>query len=183
VVVDHILGQGSHQVTRLFHFPIGPVQAEGNAAHTAFPAGMNIRVQPVDTAQLKMRTGMIPTGLATAQKASVAALINQGKLPLTLCTVLLPYADAKDLPKVTSIPSGAGLVSRIRLEFPSGQSDEIAIGPADGPLVIGSHQANTRALCVRQGPVANAVIVIHPGVGPETQTAAESANDKNKHAQ
>lgn len=183
VVVDHILGQGSHQMTRLFHFPIGPVQAEGNAAHTAFPAGMNIRVQPVDAAQLKMRTGLIPTGLATAQKASVAALINQGKLPLTLCTVLLPYADVKDLPKVTSIPSVAGLVSRIRLEFPNGQSDEIAIGSAEGLLVIGSHQANTRALCVRQGPVANSVIVIPPGVGPETRPVAESAHDKNQHAQ
>jgi len=182
VVVDHILGQGSHQVARLFHFPIGPVQAEGNAAHTAFPAGMNIRVQPVDTARLKMRPGMIPTGPATAQKALVAALINQGKLPLTLCTVLLPYADVKDLPKVTSIPSGAGLVSRIRLEFPNGQSDEIAIGSAEGLLVIGSNQANTRALCVRRGPVANSVIVIPPGVGPETRTVAESAQGKNKNA-
>ena len=167
VVVDHILGQGNHQVTRLFHFPIGPVQAEGNAAHTAFPNGMNIRVQPVDTAKLKMRTGLIPTGPATAQNASVAALISQGKLPLTLCTVLLPYANVKDLPKVTAIPSGAAGVSKIRLDFPNGQRDEIALSDKDDPLEIGSHRAVTRALCVREGPEASSVIVIPPGVGPE----------------
>ena len=167
VVVDHIFGPGDHKVTRRFHFPIGPAAAAGNAAHTAFPSGMNVRVQPVDAAKLKMRSGLISTGPVTVKKAPVAELISQGKLPLTLCTVLLPYADAKDLPKITSLATGAGLVSKILLEFPNGQRDEIAIGPTEDLLAIGSHQAITRALCVRQGPVANTVIAIPLGVGPE----------------
>ena len=170
VVVDHIFGQGEHQVTRLFHFPIGPAEMHGNAAHTAFPSGMNIWVQPMDNAQLKMNTGLIPIGPVKTKEAWVATLTSHSRLPLTLCTVLLPYADAKELPKFSSLPSDADLASKIYLEFPNGQRDEIMIGYKDAPLTLGTHQANTRALCVRQGTLANTIITIPPGIGPNKMT-------------
>ncbi len=87
---------------------------------------------------------------------------------MTLCTVLLPDADVKDLPKVSSIPAGADLGSRPRLEFPNGQNDEVAISLAEMPLVVDLDQENTRAWCVRQGPSANTVIAIPPGMVPAT---------------
>ncbi len=165
VVVDHISGSGTHEVTRLFHFPVGPTRADGNAAQTDFPDGMNLRVQPVDGAKLEIRSGMIATGLTTGTQAAVAALITHDKLPLTLCTVLLPYASAQTLPTVTSVSTGDTLTSRITLTFPDGQRDDIAISAEPSSLVIGSHHAETQALCVRQGPEANTVITIPPGVG------------------
>lgn len=117
---------------------------------------------------LELRSGLIPTAPTTAQNASVVAWINQGQLPFTLCTLLLPYADVKDLPKVSSIPAGADLVSRLRLEFPNGQNDEVAISLAEIPPVAGLHRENTRALCVRKEPSDNTVMVIPPGMGPAT---------------
>ena len=174
VVVDHIFGQGSHEVTRLFHFPIGPASARGNAAHTDFPEGMNIWVQPVDSAKLEMRTGPIPTGPVKFESAPVAMLVAHGPLPMTLCTVLLPYANVKDLPTITSVPPATPFASRIRLDFPDGQRDEITISYKEEPLEIGSHRAVTRALCVREGPEAKAVIAIPAGIGPDKQVMSNT---------
>jgi hypothetical protein len=164
VVVDRITGQGEHEVTRLFHFPIGPAQADGSAAQTAFPDGMNIRVQPVDAAKLEMRTGLIATGLVSLEKAPVAALISNGSLPQTLCTVLMPYATEKDLPQVKALSDSNTEESRIALVFPNGQRDEIVIAPETRSLAIQSQKAQAQVLCVRQGPAANSVIAIPGGV-------------------
>jgi hypothetical protein len=170
VVMDYIAGEGKHEVTRLFHFlPKSHAKADGNAAHTDFATGMNIRVQPVDGAKLEMREGIIAgQSKDFVTQAPVAALVTKGKLPMTLCTVLLPYIEAKELPKVRAVKSADPQVIQFRLEFPNGQRDEIAIASESKQLVIGAQHANTRALCVRQGPVANEVIAIPDGIGPAT---------------
>lgn len=168
VVTDFIGGQGKHEVTRLFHFASGTsATADRNAAQTAFQDGMNIRVQPVDDARLELRTGLVVGGSVTFRKGSVAALISKGNLPMTLCTVLLPYANAKELPKVTAVKASAPDVMQLRLDFPNGQRDEIAIAAEPSPLRIGSQQAHTSALCVRRGPLANSIIAIPNGIGAE----------------
>ena len=164
VVVDRITGQGEHEVTRLFHFPIGPARADGSAAQTAFPDGMNIRVQPVDDAKLEMRTGLIATGLVSVEKAPVAALISNGPLPQTLCTVLVPFATEKELPKMTALTNCGTDESRIALVFPNGQRDEIVIAPATRSLAMQAQKAQAQMLCVRQGPTANSVIAIPAGI-------------------
>ena len=162
VVVDRITGQGKHEVTRLFHFPIGPARADGSAAQTAFSDGMNIRVQPADSAKLEMRTGLIATGLVSVEKAPVAALISNGPLPQTLCTVLIPYATEKELPKVIDHSGSNVAESSLTLVFPNGQRDEIIIAPETKSLAIQAQKAQGQVLCVRQGPTANSVIAI-PG--------------------
>ena len=164
VVVDRIVGQGEHEVTRLFHFPIGPARTAGNAAQTSFPDGTNIRVVPVDGASIEMRSGPIATGLVSVEKAPVVALVSKGQLPKTLCTVLLPYAAVTDLPEVTALADGSTDEARMVLDFPNGQRDEIVIASASGPMTIRDQQANAQALCVRKGPVANQVIAIPGGV-------------------
>ncbi len=162
VVVDHLFGQGNHTVTRLFHFPIGPVEAGDKSIRTAFPTGMNIQVQPADNARIELGTNLIPTGPVSSQEASVAVLTTRGNLPLTLCTVLLPYASKSDLPKITTLSADSDPVAHIRLDFPEGQHDEIAISSTNSPLEIAGHRATTRALCVRQGTLANSTIAIPP---------------------
>jgi hypothetical protein len=165
VVVDWIAGPGDHEVTRLFHFPIGAARMDGTAAHTAFPDGMNIRVQPADGAKLEMRTGLIATGLVSVEPSPVAALISKGPLPQTLCTVLLPYATEKDIPTVTTPTDTKTGESRILLSFPNGQRDEIIIAPDIRSLTIQNQKAKAQVLCLRQGPVANRVIAVAGGVG------------------
>ncbi|HTL73203.1 MAG TPA: heparinase II/III family protein, partial [bacterium] len=170
VVVDHIAGAGEHEVTRLFHFPAASgVVTDGAGAHTEFASGMNIRVQPMDAAKVELRTGLLSGGdKAFVTEAPVAALVAKGKLPMTLGTVLLPYAEANELPKVRVVKSADPQIIRFRLEFPNGQRDEIAIASESKELVIGAQQAKTRALCVRQGPVANEIISIPDGIGAAT---------------
>lgn len=160
LVLDKISGRGNHEVTRLFHFPIGPAKTDGNAAQTTFPDGTNIRVQPVDDARLEMRTGFIATGLVTVEKAPVAALISKGGLPQTLCTLLLPFTNENERPKVTALATGGDGASKILLNFPNGQRDEIAIAMEPSSLMVQNKKAPARVLCVRQGPLANTTIVI-----------------------
>ncbi len=165
VIQDRIDGTGEHEVTRLFHFPEGPAKQAGNAAHTGFPTGMNIRVQALEPSGLEMRTGLLATGQTTVIDAPVAAFTTQGKLPLTLCTVLIPYAKENELPKISSKDSNTPGESRLVLKFPGGQKDEIIIGASDtGSLTIENHAARARVLCVRQGPVAQEVIEIPGGI-------------------
>jgi len=175
VVMDHIQGEGEHKVTRLFHFPAGSAaQADGNVAQTCFTNRMNIRVQPVDVAKLEMREAMhAGKNKAMVYPAPVAALLAKGKLPMTLCTVLLPYADVKDLPQVRALKTGDPKIARLRLEFPDGQRDELALAAEPTALVIGSERAKSRALCVRRGPQSNAVIDIPDGVGEATFASTE----------
>lgn len=160
LVLDKISGPGTHEVTRLFHFPIGPANIEGNAAQTAFPNGTNIRVQPVDDARLEMRSGLLATGLVTVEKAPVAALLSQGLLPQTLCTLLLPFVNENEQPTVTALATDREGASRILLTFPNGQRDEIAIATEPSTLMVQKQKAKARVLCVRQGPLANMIISI-----------------------
>ena len=160
VVQDTISGEGNHEVTRLFHFPTGPAKMDGNAAQTTFPDGTNIRVQPVDHAKLEMRTGLIATGLVTVEKTPVVALTSKGCLPQTLCTLLLPFVNENELPKVTALAAAGQGVSKFLLIFPNGQRDEITIAAEPTALTVQNHKASAHALCIRQGSLANTIIMI-----------------------
>jgi hypothetical protein len=180
VVVDHIAGEGEHEVTRLFHFPAGSeAKADGNVAQTAFNNGMNIRVQSVCPATLEMRQAMhAGENKSVVFPAPVAALVAKGKLPLTLGTVLLPYAEAKELPQVRAVKTTDPQIVQFCLEFPNGQRDEIAIAAESSQLAIGAERAKTRALCVRRGPVANEVIAIPDGIGAATFASVQENRSK-----
>lgn len=160
VVLDNVEGQGSHEVKRLFHFPLGPAKVVGNAAQTDFPKGTNLRVQSVDGSQLEMQAGQIATSLATVEKAPVAVFTNTGKLPLTLCTLLLPFRDAKDLPIVNSLGTDDAGQKKFEICFPNGQHDEIVIAGATADLSVANQKVKARVLCVRRGPQANGLITI-----------------------
>jgi hypothetical protein len=161
VVADHVAGQGPHQLTRLFHFPLGSaVRADTHCAQTGFNSGTNLRVQAADDAAVELGEGLIPTGAATTAMAPVAALVSKTVLPAALGTVLLPFADARKLPVVRALPGDDPQVLRLEVTFPNGQRDELAIAAAPTDLKIGGQEIRARAACVRRGPMGEGTITV-----------------------
>ena len=171
VVVDHVFGEGEHELTRLFHFPLVEVQSDGNCARTKFAEGQNILVAGADGGQLEMRKGWIPTGGATAEEAPVAAFVNRCKLPAALCTVLVPFDEEGQLPEIETVSAGGPLVIGLRLSFADGQEDEIAISAEPTEIRLGKHHVEARALCVRMGPRASGVSVVDGASGSGEKAA------------
>jgi hypothetical protein len=166
VVADEVGGNGEHEVTRLFQFAPGEVKHSGQIAETAFPEGMNIRVQPLDDAQLELRRGTVGASLVEVKENSIAALTIRGRLPRVLGTVLLPFRDARQLPQVKSLPANASGELHLELSFSNGQRDEIVIARDARTLRIGEQQTNALALIVRRGPVSESVVAVPAGIQP-----------------
>ncbi|MGC9319347.1 MAG: alginate lyase family protein, partial [Armatimonadota bacterium] len=159
VVVDHLLGEGSHVLTRLFHLPQVEVEAAQRSARTAYPDGPNVQIAAADGATVEMREGWLPTGSAEAERAPVAAFVATETLPTALCVVLTPFEDQNELPQVERLPADEALTVRLRVSFADGQVDEIAIAPEPSALSAAGRSANARALLVRSGPRADGAYV------------------------
>lgn len=164
VVVDHVSGPAKHEVTRLFQFAPGKVNADRHSASTTFPNGMNIRVQSVDNARLELRRGMVGGPFNDVVENSVAAFVSRGKLPMTLCTVLLPFERAQELPEVKPLKPLTPGEARLELVFPNGQRDEIAIAAEPVAMSLDGQKTTAQALCLRNGPVATTVIKVAGGI-------------------
>ena len=171
VVVDHITGapddKSEHEVSRRFHFPIGAETDSGPIAgavapiaYTGFKSGTNLQIQVADKAQLKMDKGWVPVSGAKAVEAPVANYGVKAKLPLTLISVLTPFAAPNQLPTVTSLSKQSDEIAHIRLSFPGGQTDEIMVAPQPAKLRIGAQSKTARALIVRRGPQATGVAAL-----------------------
>ncbi len=183
-VVDHISGAdaGQHEVERSFHFPLGAAKSAGNVAQTAFADGKNLQIQVADSGKLEMGKGWIPTGGATAEEAPVATYKVTGKLPMTLVTVLTPFGESSELPRVETVADAAN-IAHIRVNFADGQRDEIAVAAQTTMLKIGTQQKSGRALIVRNGPQNKATTVLDGSVStnaaPPVQSAAPAAGKVN----
>ena len=161
VVADHVRGAGTHEVSRLFHFPLGAgAVTDGRTVRTAFATGTNLAITDPGNSEIRWQDGWVPTGLAKAEKGQVAALVNQLTLPAAFCAVLTPFQDAAQVPKVEHLPDPDPLVCRLRVTFPDGQTDDMAIAPQDQPLRPNDKTTHERVMCVRHGPRSNAVINI-----------------------
>ena len=160
VVVDHVTGADEHEVKRLFHFPVGEAKFTANSAQTAFPTGMNVQVQSADNSKLEQGKGWIVVNSVKADEAPAAIFVSKGQLPMTLVTVLTPFSDAKMLPRVERIAGADSQIAHIKLSFPDGQHDEIAVVAEPMQLKIGAQKGMGRALLVRQGPQSNATTVL-----------------------
>jgi len=137
-----------------------------NNARTGFAQGMNLQVQAVDGAVPEIRQGWVAGGTATANEAPVAAFVTKSPLPVTLVTGLSPHSNARELPRVETLPDANAQVTRLRLTFADGQQDEVAMAIAPLLLQIGATRGTGRALYVRHGPQGNASAVISDGLGP-----------------
>jgi hypothetical protein len=161
VVVDHVYGAGDHQVSRLFHFPLGAgAVAKDNTVRTTFSSGTNLEITDLSAAGIQLRDGWVPVSGVKADKGQVAALVNRSSLPGVFCTVLVPFQDASKLPKIERIATAQPSVCQLRLTFPDGQRDEMAIAGENRPLQLDGKEAHGRAFCLRQGPRSNAMITV-----------------------
>lgn len=154
VVVDHVTGASDPRLTRLFHFPNVDVEHDTSSVRTCFPEGENVWVGAVDDGRLEMRDGWIVTPeskrKAEAVKAPVAAFVSNRPLPASLCTVLVPFGNKTEIPKVERLPRDNSDAVGIRLRFPDGRTDWIDIAARPGDLEAGTHKATGMALWVRR---------------------------------
>jgi len=164
VVVDQVSGPGKHEVTRRFQFkPGSKIKSDNHSAETTFADGWNIRVEAVDNGRLEMRRGMVAATVTTVEESQIAAFVNQGKLPMTLCTVLFPFDNATPLPKITRLSPATPGEARLELRFPNGQRDEVAIAPAPVEMEVEGEARKLQAMCVRHATGAPKVITIEGG--------------------
>jgi hypothetical protein len=153
VVVDHVTGNDAqdtkHSLSRLFHFPDVEVSKTDNSVQTRYEAGDNLWIGCADGATIDMQKGFLSKALSKKPKTPVAAFVNKQDLPATLCSVLVPFGEEKEIPKVERLPSdGSGNVA-IRVSFADGREDWIAIASKDAALSAGSYSGNGIALCAR----------------------------------
>ena len=121
-----------------------------------------------------MDKGWFPISGAKAVEAPVAIYTATGKLPMTLVTVLTPFASASELPKVENL-SGNAPTAHVRVRFANGQTDEIMVAPQTANLKIGAQQKTARALIVRQGPQAVGVVALDGSMGEKLAAVAAVA--------
>lgn len=161
VVVDHVTGKGDPALTRLFHFPVVKVEHDAASIRTCYEQGDNVWVGKADDSRLEMRKGWVPTAATQAVEAPVAAFVSQQSLPAALCTVLVPFGDKTDIPKVERLPSDHPEVVTIRVRFKDGRTDWIAIAPQVTEFK-GTHTGKGIALCARTLGDKTTVDVIQP---------------------
>lgn len=159
VVVDHVFGDGEHELTRYFHFPLVEVTHDSRSACTSYPHGTNVAVVCTDGSRVEMLNGWIPVGGAQAKEAPVAAFICRRRLPVALCAVLVPFDSAADIPKIEPESAGGDLAVGLLISHADGQKDFVAIAPDIEEIDIGGWRATGRALCARDGPRASGVFV------------------------
>jgi hypothetical protein len=138
VVVDHVRGTGTQSLTRLFHLPKVEVAKDVHAMRTCFKEGDNLSIQAIDSGVLELRQ--------TPAKTSVAAFVTKQTLPATLCTVLVPFGDQKQLPKVEQLPASDSDVVVLRVTFGDGRTDWIAVASEERQLKAGDYSDKGIAL-------------------------------------
>lgn len=140
------------ELTRLFHFPVDSgATVDTQTARSAYDHGTNVMVLSADTKKLaphvEMRTGYVPGPRRTAIEAPVAAFTTNTTLPVTLCTVIMPFSNPVSV-SAEQIPAESQQAIQIRVRF-GDRIDEIAVSSAPQSLVIGKETGFGRALLKR----------------------------------
>ena len=165
------ISDGQHELTRFFHLPPdADAQADACSVSTGYAQGVNLHILTADApdapTEIQLRTGYVPGPRRTALDAPVIVFVNKVSLPTTLCALLVPVSDPSALPTAARIPTAEdGQQVHLRITFPDGQQEEVVISNTPQMLRIGEHATFNRALCVQQGPQANAIIALGAGIG------------------
>lgn len=91
-IEDTVTGKGRHDLEWFFHFAAGsPVHLDGLSARTAYPAGPNLRVTPVDAATLlqgTLETGWVSAAYGRRDPAPVVRYQLSAELPVTVAFII-----------------------------------------------------------------------------------------------
>jgi hypothetical protein len=160
VVLDHVSGEGEHDIARQFHFPLGPVVTNATSAATQFPEGMNVSVHTTDGATVSLRDGWIPTGSATAATNQVGVFTSRVKLPASFVTVITPVASGSAAPVVESLANPNALQRSVRVRFADGAVDHIVVSPESAPLRLNGRTSSGHAVIdrTRSGKTVTTVV-------------------------
>ncbi len=121
----------ARELTRYFHFPLGDARfdPETQTAATDFESGTNIAVTGLDDAVLTPGEGYYPIDMTEIARHPRAAFTLERRLPVTLGTALIPYADADSKPQVRHHEIDAAGRLFIEVEHADGTVDVIALAP------------------------------------------------------
>ncbi len=163
VLVDHVLGEGEHQLRQLFHLPLGAnVELSGARAVVTLRSGLRFLLAgagaPEPAAQLL--EGWVPTGGASVEKGPVVAFDARASLPCSLAVVLYPLDDGDAEVQLSVVRSEDDLVA-LQLARP-GAREVFAFAPEPRPLVenVG---APARAACISQRGDDRRLFVVNDG--------------------
>lgn len=170
VVVDTVTASAGaadperHELTRLFHLPADALpHIAGASVRTGYGQGTNVLILPVEASgeqtQLELRKGFLPGPRRTATEAPVVALVTKTSLPVTLCTILVPFTEPAPLPTVERIDANDGKSVHLRLHFPD-RTEDVVVASVPQRLKIGDDTAFGRVLCVRPRAGANRAVVL-----------------------
>jgi hypothetical protein len=152
LLVDRLTGNGSRRADQLFHFPPGNLQVDAAKAQaqTTFPSGGNILV--ANLVSKGLTTEMFPDEMHPKQGETVARpglrFHQDGELPMTFVTLLLPYRgktppaySASIVPMGTDpgVPAGGDVVA-VQVKY--GAVTDVLFTAPEPDMVRG---VNTRA--------------------------------------
>lgn len=157
VVVDHVTGEGTHELARRFNLPRGEVATGEREFRTQF-AEHNVWVAS-ESGHLEMSEGWLPASGSTAEKSPVAVLRDSMALPAALGTVIVPFNAPEDLPRAEWSRLDAEVLA-VTLTWPDGQVDTVAVRADPGAVQLGDLSGEGRAVCLRKGPRGNATGVL-----------------------
>ena len=163
VIVDNMRGKGNVELTRLFHLPIVDVKQDEKSVRTAFSEGDNIVIMSPDESKIEMQEGLLSGGY-NGNKAPVAAFISKKDLPVSLCTVLVPFNNEKEIPSVKLLKNSGAGISALEISFKDGRKDSIAVAQEVSELTVGKHKVNAIALVVRKNKGKEIVESIEPSL-------------------
>lgn len=130
LVVDRVSTPQESAATRYFQLPPGadPV-VEGSVVRTRFVDGPGVAIFLPAGEAATLVSREIPTGPRSFAPAAQLQLRHAATGGRTLYALMVPFSAANALPAVTPLPDN-GTALRLRIEFPSGQTDILTIDPA-----------------------------------------------------
>lgn len=150
VVVDHVTGEGEHALTRLFHLPDVTITKTEHSVQTDYPDGDNLWIGCADNATIEMQEGWWRKTNGETPQTPVAALVTKQKLPATLCSALVPFAQENEIPSLERLKSEDPNQIALKVSFKNGRTDWIAIASKDTDLAVGKYKGKGMALCARE---------------------------------
>jgi hypothetical protein len=140
VVVDYLFGTDEHAVVRSFAFPKESVKLGDQSASCSLSNGRHLLVQSLDLASQVSQT--------SPESPVLFANVKHSPTPVT--TVLMTWSGAT-APKIETVKPHNPMIVKLKVTFPDGRTDELALAWESRPLHLGGKELRAWAACVRHG--------------------------------
>lgn len=139
VVIDYLYGTAQHAITTSFAFPSGNVEVGEQGAQCRLADGQTLRIQSLDPlAKIAGQTDAAGRAVFTSTKT----------LPAPIPVVLLAW-DNTAAKKVEIVKAGNPMVVKLKVSFPDGRVDEVALAWESRPLHLNGKEFKGWSACLR----------------------------------